>query len=124
MVLSGLPPSAPITATVSRQPSPTAVAAIAQPSESSTIRLTLATVPAGSASNVSEEANSARATVAEAATRAVPAGRSIIHDEFSALDDRFGRGVERREQLGGLVARHRIDRDADLPRVGQERGIL
>src|SRR5262245_28079289 len=124
MLLSGLPPRLRMTAIVSRQPSPSVVAAIAQPSESRIISFRLSMTSAGSSSNDSLAANSASASVCVVATANVPERLVGIHDELRTLHDRLWSSIERLVKPRYLFARHRIDRHADLRRVGEEYGIL
>src|SRR5262245_66453371 len=94
ILLSGLPPRPRMTAIVSRQPSPSVVAAIAQPSESRIISLSVSTTSAGRSSNDSPAANSASANVG-AATAKCPGRLVGVHDELRALHDGLWSGVER-----------------------------
>src|SRR5215471_5426091 len=83
MVLSGWPPSRLITAIVSRQPSPSVVAARAQPKESRMIRFVVSTTDAGSRSKDCSAANS------ESAVKGCFSERSVcgilLHEVFHEL---------------------------------------
>src|SRR4051812_40861588 len=101
IVLSGRPPRSLITAIVSRQPSPSVVAAMAQPSESRIISLTFSTTSVGRSPNLSVAANSARASVGEPAMAAFHQRLvAVVHHEFRPFNDRPRRRKKRLEESG------------------------
>src|SRR6185503_5031104 len=88
MVLSGRPASRPITAIVSRHPSPSVVAARAQPKESRMIRFVVSTTDAGSRSKDCSAANSesaAKGGFSEAYAFGMALSRGIARSLFTRL---------------------------------------